>query len=71
MKKLLLLACILNIMTSAIYMEKEVYVCGSTGAKKYHFTKKCRGLNGCKDEIHKKTLSEAKSLGLKLCAWED
>jgi hypothetical protein len=71
MKKLFLLACILNLMTSIKYEETEVYVCGSAGAKKYHFTKKCRGLNSCKDEIHKKTLNEAKTLGLKLCAWED
>jgi hypothetical protein len=54
MKKLFLLACILNLMTSIKYEETEVYVCGSAGAKKYHFTKKCRGLNSCKDEIHKK-----------------
>jgi 5-bromo-4-chloroindolyl phosphate hydrolysis protein len=50
---------------------KEVYICDSKGAKKYHYTNTCRGLSACKHEIVKKTLSEAKDLGLTLCGWED
>ena len=50
---------------------KDVYICDSKGAKKYHFTKTCRGLSACKHEIVKKTLSEAKDLGLTICGWED
>ena len=51
--------------------EKEVYVCGAKGAKKYHYSKSCRGLSNCKHKITQKKLSEAEALGLGLCGWED
>jgi hypothetical protein len=49
----------------------DVYICGPNGAKKYHYTKNCRGLSACKHEIYKKTLKEARGYGLTLCGWED
>ena len=48
-----------------------VYICGPTGAKKYHYSETCRGLSNCKHEVVKKTLKEAQSLGLTICGWED
>jgi len=33
--------------------------------------KDCRGLNACKHQVVKKTIKEAKDLGLELCGWED
>jgi len=51
--------------------DKDVYLCGPNGAKKYHFSETCRGLSNCKHEITKKKLSEAKNLGLTICGWED
>ncbi|NHN26494.1 hypothetical protein FIA58_012480 [Flavobacterium jejuense] len=59
------------IITSFSIEEKEVYLCGPKGAKKYHYSKSCRGLSNCKHEITKKKLSEAQDLGLGLCGWED
>jgi hypothetical protein len=50
---------------------KNVYICGAKGAKKYHYSETCRGLNACKHEIVKKSLKEAQNLGLELCGWED
>ncbi len=49
----------------------DVYICGPSGAKKYHYSETCRGLGNCKHEVVKKTLPEAQSLGLTLCGWED
>jgi hypothetical protein len=48
-----------------------VYICGTTGAKKYHYSENCRGLNACKHEIVTVALSEAQGYGLTLCGWED
>lgn len=70
MKKLILLSSIL-LLTSFNSVESDVYICGAKGAKRYHFSKSCRGLNNCKHEIKKVTLKEAKNFGLTLCGWED
>jgi hypothetical protein len=55
-----------------VYSRNEsVYICGASGAKKYHYSETCRGLSNCKHEVVKKTLKEAQSLGLTICGWED
>ena len=51
--------------------EKEVYLCNSKTATKYHYIKNCRGLSNCKHEIIKVTLSKAKEQKRSLCGWED
>ena len=49
-----------------------VYICDSSSAKKYHYTKTCRGLNACKHDIEKVTLTDAKQkYNRTLCGWED
>jgi hypothetical protein len=53
------------------FSDSNVYICGTKGAKKYHFSENCRGLNACKHEIIKTSQSEAKGFGLTLCGWED
>lgn len=53
------------------YVATDVYVCDSKGAKKYHYTKDCRGLNACKHDIVKKSKTDAQNIGLTLCGWED
>jgi hypothetical protein len=68
MKKLLIIA--LFTLTS-FNLDKEVYICGEKGAKKYHYIESCRGLSACKHEIKKVKLNEAKSFGLDICGWED
>ncbi|CAM3839111.1 MULTISPECIES: hypothetical protein [Flavobacterium] len=71
MKTIITLLIVTFLTSFSTLDEEEVYLCGTEGAKKYHLSKSCRGLSGCKHEITKKKLSEAKELGLKLCAWED
>lgn len=58
-------------LTSFNTLSREVFICGSNGAKKYHFSETCRGLNACKHEIKKMALQDAKEIGLELCGWED
>ncbi|WP_333809253.1 hypothetical protein [Flavobacterium sp.] len=70
MKKLILLSSIL-LLSSFNSVESDVYICGAKGAKKYHFSKTCRGFSSCKHEIKKVTLKEAESYGLTLCGWEN
>ncbi len=63
-----LLFTILTVFPTA---ETSVYLCGSTGAKKYHYSESCRGLNSCKHKIVKVSLNQAQGYGLELCGWED
>jgi hypothetical protein len=51
--------------------ETSVYICGTTGAKKYHLKENCRGLSSCRSETVKTSLKKAQGLGLSLCGWED
>lgn len=50
--------------------DKNVYICNSKGAKKYHLTSTCRGLSNCQSKIIKTTLQVAKSKKRTLCGWE-
>ncbi|OUL61113.1 hypothetical protein [Flavobacterium sp. AJR] len=58
-------------LTSFSLVQTSVYVCGASGAKKYHYKESCRGLSSCKQEITKLTLKQAQGYGLTLCGWED
>lgn len=51
--------------------ETSVYICGPTGAKKYHYKEHCRGLTACRHELTKVSVSQAQGYGLTLCGWED
>ncbi len=52
--------------------ETKVYICNSKSAKKYHYTKSCRGLNACTHGVIQVSLATAKSTyGRTLCGWED
>lgn len=62
---------LLILFTSFTPLETKVYICGSGGAKKYHFKETCRGLKSCNHSVNEVTLSQAKGLGLTLCGWED
>lgn len=52
-------------------VSNTVYVCQSSGAKKYHYSSSCRGLSNCKHEIVTMAKKEAENIGLGLCGWED
>lgn len=62
---------ILIILSTFTTSKEDVYICNSKSATKYHLSETCRGLNACKHETIKKSLKEAKALGLTLCGWED
>ncbi|PBJ14410.1 hypothetical protein [Flavobacterium sp. ACN6] len=51
--------------------ETTVFICGSTGAKKYHYKETCRGLSSCSHGVVKTSLKQAQGYGLTLCGWED
>jgi hypothetical protein len=66
-------ALILLILFTANLICKDntsVYICDSTGAKKYHISSRCRGLNNCQSKILKTTLQVAKNKKRTLCGWE-
>ncbi len=49
-----------------------VYICFSNTAKKYHYSKTCRGLNACKHDIKQLSVKDAKTkYNRTLCGWED
>ncbi|PWG79536.1 hypothetical protein DDR33_15810 [Pararcticibacter amylolyticus] len=71
MKTLLLLflltcnnLCITTISTDT------VYICDSSGAKKYHLRQNCKGLQNCQQKIIKITLDQATRRGRTLCGYE-
>lgn len=51
--------------------EATVYVCHSSGAKKYHLKQNCGGLKRCKHEIITMSSHEAEKIGLGLCGYEN
>jgi hypothetical protein len=69
MKYIVILLLIL--LSSFSTVETSVYICGPTGAKKYHYKEHCRGLTACRHELTKVSLSQAQAYGLTLCGWED
>lgn len=51
--------------------DKEVYICVSKTATKYHLIGNCKGLAECTHTIKKVTLEKANELGYKnLCGYE-
>ncbi len=56
---------------SSFNINSTVYICGPNGAARYHFTKSCRGLSGCKHGIYTVYKSKAQEMGLTLCGWEN
>jgi hypothetical protein len=69
MKYIVILLLILLCSFSTV--ETSVYICGPTGAKKYHYKEHCRGLTACRHELTRVSLSQAQGYGLTLCGWED
>jgi hypothetical protein len=69
MKTVLLFLFLIN--TKCTEPAKEVYVCDSSNAKRYHLRSDCRGLSNCSYRTLKITLEKAKKDGKTLCGWED
>lgn len=71
MKKVLLILTVFFLTSSFVNKETYVFICKSTGSKRYHLTKTCRGLSPCKHTIEKVTKKSAEKIGRTLCKWED
>lgn len=67
----LLMITLLSLLLMTPYESKNVYICKGPSSKKYHYTKKCRGLSNCSKEVSEVTLEQAKKIGRTLCGWED
>lgn len=53
-------------------LQSSVYICNSSGAKRYHLVMNCRGLNACSHKVVSVSLTDAKSKYKRtLCKWED
>lgn len=65
------LLLLMIVLLSSFKPISSVFICGSEGAKKYHFNKNCRGLKSCEHTIYEVSLNKAQQLGLSLCGWED
>lgn len=48
-----------------------VFVCKSSGAKKYHLDQNCHGLKRCKHEVVEMKVKDAENIGLGMCGYED
>jgi len=53
---------------NSVYVNTIVDYIYSKTAKKYHYKKDCRGLNACKAEVIKVTLTDAKKSKRILCS---
>lgn len=71
MNKMVLYFFLISLISSSKLTEKEVFICGPKGAKKYHYSQNCRGLSQCDHKIFKVAVSEAQNYNLTLCGWED
>lgn len=68
--KSLLFISIFYICGSSSLLLDSVYYCDSTGGKKYHQSKECRGLKKCTHTIKNTTTKNATKLGLTQCLLE-
>lgn len=68
MKPLLFTISLLALSSSTL--QSNVYICVSPTAKKYHYSKTCRGLQKCTHTIKSVTLSEATKAGYESCLIE-
>lgn len=68
--KLITILCFI-LLPANTFLGTNVYICRSAGAKKYHYSESCRGLNACKDQTAQISLKQAQDKGLTLCGWED
>lgn len=59
-----------SVFLTSFYAEKQVYVCNGKGSKRYHYDKKCKGLENCSTQLEKIPLSQAKEKGRTLCGYE-
>lgn len=69
--KTLLLSVFLFLTNVTCKEAPTVYICDSSGAKRYHLSSTCKGLSNCQHKILKVSLDAAKRKGRTLCGFED
>jgi len=68
--KIIILLISIYTFSSIPVQNSTVYVSVSTSAKKYHFSKQCRGLQRCTHTIKSTTIEGAKKSGYTVCLLE-
>lgn len=48
----------------------KIWICKSSGAKRYHYNQDCGGLGKCKHEVVRQTVAEAEAVGLTACSYK-
>ncbi len=66
-----IVACHSKIEKQAPDLNRDVYVCKSPNAKRYHLNANCHALKRCNHEIEKIKEEKAKRFGTNLCGHED
>jgi len=59
-----------NATENTVADDAVVYVCKSSGAKRYHFNSNCRGLKRCKHAVEEMQKQVAENVGLTICGYE-
>ncbi|MBC9811153.1 hypothetical protein H9Y05_01580 [Crocinitomicaceae bacterium CZZ-1] len=70
MKTLLIVVASIGLFSITPSQSTTAYICNSPSAKKYHYSKTCRGLQKCTHEIKKTTVDSAKKSGYTVCLIE-
>ena len=65
--KTLLAAMLFMAAFTTTSLQSQVYICTGPGAYRYHNKHTCRGLNNCKGEIVKVSVSYAQNHGFTAC----
>lgn len=64
-------ACHSEIEKQAPDLNREVYVCKSRNARRYHLIENCHALKRCSRDIEKMSEEKASKIGMSLCGHED
>lgn len=52
-------------------LNREVFVCKSRNARRYHLDKNCHALKRCSRDVEQMKEEKAKKIGMSLCGHED
>lgn len=64
-------ACHSEIKKQTPNQNREVYICKSPNARRYHLDKNCQSLKKCSREIIQMNETQAQKIGMSLCGHED
>jgi len=67
----LITACHSQIEKQTPDLNREVFVCKSRNARRYHLDENCHALKRCSRDVEKMKEEKAKKIGMSLCGHED